>query len=314
MIRPVKTENLKVGMYIKLGEHAHLLPLFEEEFKISSEKQIVNIIDKGISIVEVDADKSDVEVPMPDFRPAELIANELRRVIEDPSADSNEKANAVYDHSIMMMDKIISEPTAENILSGKRMIHDVGELILADDETADFLTKITSHDYYTYTHSVNVGLLGILLCKGWFKGSDSHDLDELGAGFFLHDVGKCEIPSYLINKPGRLTVEEWVQMRMHPIYGKEILARNNQLTAECKVIVMQHHERWNGTGYPSGLKKDDIHLYARMCSIADVYEALTSTRAYKDKLATFEALKLMWGKMINHFGKDLFETFVSLFK
>lgn len=103
-------------------------------------------------------------------------------------------------------------------------------------------------------------------------------------------------------------------MRLHPIYGEGILARNNQLTEECQIIVMQHHERWNGTGYPLGLKKDDIHLYARICSIADVYEALTSTRAYKEKLATFEALKLMRGKMINHFEEDLFGTFVSLFK
>ncbi len=314
MIRPVKTENLAIGMFIKLGEQAHLLPLFEEEFKISTEKQIVNIQDKGIAIVDVDVEQSDVDVPEPEFNTVDTVAAGLRAAIEDPNLPPKEKASAVYNHSLKMMEAIISEPTADNILSGKKMIHEVVEVILQDDETAGFLTQITSHDYYTYTHSVNVGMLGILLAKAAFKNSSDHDLDELGSGFFLHDLGKCEVPNYLINKPGRLTDEEWEQMRMHPTFGERILADNGQLTPDIKVIVLQHHERWNGAGYPLGLEKADIHLYARICSIADVYDALTSTRAYKESLSTFAALSLMKKEMLNHFEQDLFQLFVGLFR
>ena len=193
------------------------------------------------------------------------------------------------------------------------MIYSIVDHILADDGTAAALSRITSHDYYTYTHSVNVGLFSVLLAKAVFKSGHDHDMRELGAGFFLHDLGKCDIPAQLINKPDRLTPDEWQLMRDHPSRGYELLAEAHQLTWECHVIVMQHHERENGTGYPFGLHKDEIHLYGRICSIADVYDALTSTRAYKEKLPTFEALNVMKDEMIHHFNRDLFNIFVTLF-
>ena len=314
MIRAVKAEDLRVGMYVMLGEKAHMLPLFEEEFKISSDKQIINMIDKGVTFVDVDVDQSDVEVPLPDFNPIESVGQELRETIEDASAPPETKAKAVYDHSIKMMKHVIEEPTAENILSGKRVIYDIVDLILADDDMAACLTQITSHDYYTYTHSVNVGMLGILLIKSVFRGSTTHNMQELGAGFFLHDLGKCHVPADLINKPGKLTGEEFEEMKKHPAYGQEILAETNHLTEECGHIIVQHHEREDGSGYPLGLQGYRIHIYARICSIADVYDALTSARAYKEKLPTFEALRIMKEEMITHFHRELFDEFVMLFK
>ena len=92
-----------------------------------------------------------------------------------------------------------------------------------------------------------------------------------------------------------------------------MLARSNQLSEEVQIIVMQHHERVDGSGYPHHLKDKEIHLYARICSIADVYDALTSERSYKKKLPQFEALKLMRDEMIDHFQKDLYEKFILLF-
>ncbi len=172
---------------------------------------------------------------------------------------------------------------------------------------------ITDHDYYTYTHSVNVGLLAILLSKNVFTDTSDHDMEELGAAFFLHDLGKCNIPAYLINKPGKLNEKEWEMMKKHPSYGYRILAEAKQLTDECAVIVMQHHERYSGDGYPKRLHEEQIHIYARICCIADVYDALTSTRPYKKKLPTFEALRVMKDEMIGHFHRDLFEKFVILF-
>ncbi|MFB0517462.1 MAG: HD-GYP domain-containing protein [Candidatus Neomarinimicrobiota bacterium] len=314
MLRPVKAEDLKVGMYVKLGEQARLLPLFEENFMITHEKQIVNIIDKGLVLVNVDTEKSEVEVPIPEgFDPLSMVSEELRATIEDENAPPKEKAKAVYDHSIKMMKHIIDEPSHDNILSGKRMLGDIVDLVLADDETADCLTQITSHDYYTYTHSVNVGMYGVLIAKAAFSDQADHNMRELGSGFFLHDLGKCEIPSYLINKPGRLTDEEWELMRMHPTYGEKILRKTGHLTDECSNIVLQHHEREDGSGYPLGISRYRIHVYAYICAIGDVYDALTSTRAYKKKLTTFEALKVMRDEMVTHFNRDLFEKFVRLF-
>ena len=315
MLRPVKAEDLKIGMYVMLDEkQAHLLPQFEERFMISREEQIVNIIDKGLTLIDVDTEKSEVEVPLPDFDPLSMISDELQSTIEDKKTPPKEKAKAVYDNSIKMMKHIIEAPTHDNILSGKQMVGDIMDLILTDDETADCLTQITSHDYYTYTHSVNVGMFGILLSKAAFSDHADHDMCELGAAFFLHDLGKCEVPAYIINKPGRLNEEEWVLMRMHPENGEKILRETGHITNECSLIVLQHHEREDGNGYPRGLSVYRIHVYAHICALADVYDALTSIRPYKKNLTTFEALRVMKNEMISHFNRDLFEKFVLLFK
>jgi HD-GYP domain-containing protein (c-di-GMP phosphodiesterase class II) len=314
MLRPVKAEDLKIGMYVRLGEQAHLLPLFEESFMISREEQVVNIIDKGLALVNVDTEKSDVDVPLPDdFNPMEKISNELRDTIEDEKAPPKEKAKAVYDHSMTMMKNILDEPSSDNILRGKKMVGDIVDLVLADDETADCLTQITSHDYYTYTHSVNVGMYGVLLAKAALGEKSDHNMQELGAGFFLHDIGKTCVPLEIINKPGRFTEEEWETMRRHPIEGEKILRNTGHLTEECTHIVVQHHEREDGTGYPHGASRYRIHLYAHICSIADVYDALTSARPYKKGLSCFDALKIMRDEMVGHFNRDLFEKFILLF-
>ena len=135
----------------------------------------------------------------------------------------------------------------------------------------------------------------------------------LRKSIFLHDLGKCDVPNTLINKPTPLSESEWELMRNHPSRGNKLLSQANQLTKECGLIVMQHHEREDGSGYPFGKRGDEIHLYGRICTVADVYDALTSTRAYKKKLPPFEALKIMKDEMIHHFHQDIFNEFVQIF-
>ncbi len=338
MLKKIKVTDIRVGMYVDLGSswlhHSFLKP----KFKIVSADQINRIIKDGLKIVTVDTEKSEqnsgrdlledlgiakaeytgdrggTEIEAAEsFDPMDQISEILRETIEDSNLAPKVKARAVYTHSVEMMANLLDKPSAENILKGKTMIYGTVDHILANDDTASALTQITSHDYYTYTHSVNVGMLSILLSKAVFANTDMHDMQELGAGFFLHDLGKCNVPPQLINKPDKLSPQEWEMMRNHPSIGQKLLEDTNQLSQECGLIVMQHHEREDGAGYPYGLKKDDIHLYGRICSIADVYDALTSTRAYKKKLPPFEALRIMKEEMLQHFNKSLFGEFVQIF-
>jgi HD-GYP domain-containing protein (c-di-GMP phosphodiesterase class II) len=242
-----------------------------------------------------------------------IVPDELREAIHNAKLPPQEKAKAVQAHSVTMIRNLLDNPTAGNISDTKKVIADVVDLILTDDATSLYLLSITSHDFYTYTHSVNVGFLSVLLSKALFKKSTGHDMHELGAGFFLHDLGKVNIDPAIINKPGKLTEEEMTKMKQHPDIGYKVLYETNQLTHECKKIVMQHHERYDGKGYPLGLKGDEIHLYGRICSVADVFDALTSDRPYRQKLKPFPALKLMKEQMIEHFHKELFDKFVFLF-
>ena len=107
----------------------------------------------------------------------------------------------------------MDSPSTQNIKEVKEGIFDVVDLILTDEETSHYLLSITSYDYYTYTHSVNVGVLSVLLAKALFKNSDLHNMHELGAGFFLHDIGKVRVNPAIINKKGKLTENEMAKIR-----------------------------------------------------------------------------------------------------
>ncbi len=326
MIQRIKVKELKVGMHVVLPVSWLDHPFLKNEFTIKHHSEIAKIIDGGFDEVNINSSKG---MPFEDFgsmshgdedlappqkwETEKLVSDELRDAIHSRTLAPEKKARVVYKSTVELMGKLLSDPKAENIRIAKEEIAEIVDLLISDDATANYLLRITSHDFYTYTHSVNVGVLSIMLSKVLFKDSDAHDMHELGAGFFLHDIGKVRVDPGIINKPGRLTKEEIQKMRTHPYQGYKILSEAGQLTEECKIIEMQHHEREDGNGYPRRLKGDQIHVYGRLCCIADVYDALTAERSYKPKLTPFEALTVMREEMINHFHRELFEQFVLLF-
>ena len=308
-------------MYVILPVSWFKHPFLKNEFIIKSRDQIEKIIDHGIAEIVIETSKAELglnkagpeDTPPKVWAPEKLVPPELKEAIHDKKLPPEKKSKIVYESSRVLVDRLFEDPKSENIREAKKGISEVVDMIIADDATSKELLKITSYDFYTYTHSVNVGVFSILLSKHLFRGSDGHNMHELGSGFFLHDIGKVRIDPAIINKPGKLTDEEMAIMRTHPYQGYTILKETNQLTEECMFIVMQHHEREDGTGYPRHLKKDEIHTYGRICCIADVYDALTAERSYKQRLNTFDALKLMKEQLINHFQQEMFEKFVLLF-
>jgi len=323
MLKKIRTENLKIGMYVILPGSWLSHPFLTNEFFITSDDQIKKLMDSGVMQVQVDSarsalsEKKDHALPpsadiekLPSKR---IIPDALGNAIRDVKLPPQKKAQAVKQHSAVMIKNLLDNPTADNLREARRGISEVVDLILSDNETTRYMLTITSHDYYTYTHSVNVGVLAVSLSKVLFEKSKTHDLHELGAGFFLHDLGKVHVDIGIINKPGKLTDEEMGQMKKHPNAGYKIMSDTGQLTDECGKIILQHHERYDGTGYPRGLRGQEIHLYGRICSIADVFDALTTERPYRKKMDPFQALTLMKDEMIHHFHKELFEQFVRLF-
>ncbi|MBF0488659.1 MAG: DUF3391 domain-containing protein [Nitrospirae bacterium] len=327
MINTIAAKELKVGMYVRMPVAWIKHPFVRNEFILTSADQIEKIVESGFDDIAVDTAKSvlsieDVEAishsdkdinPPTDWNPEKFLTDDLKEAIQDTKMPKEDKAKEVYKLSLQMMGRLLESPTVENIKVSKEGITSIVDMILREPETSGYMLNITSHDFYTYTHSVNVGILSIMVSKEIFGNSDAHDMHELGAGYFLHDMGKTKVQPEIINKPGRLNDDEMFKMRTHPYQGYKILDKAGALSEECKIIVMQHHEREDGTGYPRRLKKDEIHPYGKIGCISDVFDALTAERSYKQALTPYEALRLMKEQMLNHFQADIFRSFVLLF-
>lgn len=314
-------------MFIQLSGNWVEHSFVRNSFLLKKPAQILKLAKNGVKDVLVHPLKSTI-LPVAEKKPnyvppppppkkvwdPPLLPENFSEVIQDSTTPPDRKAGFIYKASLDVMDTLLKSPTTDNITQFKDGVSEMVDLILDDNETASQLLKITSHDYYTFTHSVNVGVLSVLLTKALYGNSSPHDMHELGAAFFLHDLGKINIPDALITKPGILNEQERLVMQEHPRNGYQILDDTNHLSPECKIIVMQHHERADGSGYPQGLKGDDIHAYGRICSIVDVFDALTSKRPYKEALSLYDALSIMKNQMGHHFNPEIFTEFVQLFR
>jgi len=237
---------------------------------------------------------------------------ELTQLVKNPNASSTSKANAVNATCKEVLKKVFDEPRSFFVNKAIDIINPAINLIVSDDHAVRHLVQLTSYDHCTYIHSTNVGIFSIALARIFFGANAAHDMNKLGAGFFLHDLGKCKIPLEIINKTGPLTEEERTVVKRHPEEGYRLLMESGYSTEETQIIVLQHHERDNGTGYPNGLKGGEIHPYARICRLADIYEALTSERPYHKRRTTFEALKIIKEQM-SDVDQNLISCFINLF-
>jgi len=315
---PIKVHQLKIGMRVVLPGSWFSHGFARSRMLITTEEQIDRIKKNGFNEILLETENSpftedDQNVSAVDSPGPSVIDPELLDAIRDSKVPVDEKSRLVNRYCEKVVTGVFENPSAETIREAREGFHQIVNLMLHEEALLGHLIRITSHDHYTYTHSVNVGFYAVALVKSLYGRSDGHDLEELGAAFFLHDLGKVKIDQGIINKPGKLTDEEMNEMRKHPSHGFKLLHETKQLSEECRIIVLQHHERFDGSGYPRKLKGDEIHVYGKICSIADVYDALTSKRPYRNPLKPFEALKLMRAEMIGHFQKDIFEKFVLLF-
>jgi HD-GYP domain-containing protein (c-di-GMP phosphodiesterase class II) len=183
------------------------------------------------------------------------------------------------------------------------------------EDLHSLISQLSFHDFYTYDHSVNVSMYAMSFAQKLFPQFDKKTLISIGLGGLLHDLGKMKIPTHIINKPSKLTDEEFAEIKKHPDLGMEVLNLvKNQQGAETdwkilSVIIQQHHENVNGTGYPSKLTGEQIHPSAKMLAIVDFFDAITTHRSYHEALKIPDALELMKKSI----GQKLDEKFFASF-
>ncbi len=194
--------------------------------------------------------------------------------------------------------------TAKEKLSD--VLDDIVSQLLSNKNLTVNLSDIRHTDDYTFTHSVNVAVLSITTAIS--LGMNKAQLKSIGMGAFLHDLGKVVVPVSILNKPDFLTVDEMAEMKKHPLYGLELIRARNIFNGPAASIIYKHHERINGSGYPQGLKRDDIELSPKICAIADVYDALVSDRPYRPGFMPHRAMEII-DRESEAFDLQILQTF-----
>lgn len=182
-----------------------------------------------------------------------------------------------------------------------RMAAEIVDVVCDDELVLADLFAVMQHDYCTFTHAANVCAYGVALAAA-LGVKDREPLTKIAVGALLHDVGKRNVPPAILNKPGKLTRREQTIVKKHPRDGFEELARRSDLEWGQLMMVYQHHERPDGEGYPVGIEEEEIHPWAALCSVVDVFDALTSPRPYRRATSTGEALAYLYanaGKQFN---------------
>jgi len=191
----------------------------------------------------------------------------------------------------------------------RRVVEDIVNHLIKESYIACKLADIRVLDDYTFTHSVNVCVLSVSI--GVNMGYTKSGLEELGVGALLHDVGKTRVPQELVTKHGPLTPEEFAEVKRHTILGYEILNENPEIIRDAAMVCLQHHECYNGTGYPFGIKDTEIHEHSRIVAIADVFDALTADRVYKNAAPAYEAVEVIIGLTGCKFDPMIVKSFIE---
>ncbi|GMT49764.1 MAG: phosphodiesterase [bacterium] len=217
--------------------------------------------------------------------------------------------------AVGLMEKLVNmikqDQTDEKLL---QEAHNLFECVLKDMDNSKNhnivnLLDIQAYDDYTYTHSLNVGVIGMIFAK--HLNYDDEKIKDIGLGGFLHDVGKVKVPSELINKTGKLSAEEFATVQHHAKIGYNLIKKSETLSDFVKKIVLLHHEKHDGSGYPLKLEGDQIEEHVAIIAIADYYDALTTERSYKKAFTVSETYNLIMKKSDVYFRSEIVSLFLG---
>lgn len=206
---------------------------------------------------------------------------------------SEERVYAETFHTIKSVLTNVRDGKDLDIKLVKETVNDIVQKVINNESVFMQLTGIRDIDNYTFLHSVDVCIYSVITGKN--LGLNHEELTELGIGAILHDIGKCKTPNEILMKPGRLDEEEFHVMKLHTIHGFEIISNTPNLTKRIANIACQHHEKWDGTGYPLGLSNYQIDKFSRIVTAADIYDALTADRVYRKRDLPHEAAEYIMG-------------------
>lgn len=242
------------------------------------------------------------------------IIDNLEWILSDPEVPVDVRTQVFLETTSSQVKKVFESrlPSLdESTLKGVQYVVRSSLSFLATAEAMESIGKFVSHDYQTFTHSVQVFTYTMMLMNYLEEDWDEQTMVDVGVGALLHDIGKTHIPASVLNKPGALDAEEWKLIKLHPVYGMRMCTNIDLPQASLNCIVF-HHEKYDGTGYPTGMANEEIPVPVRVLTCCDVYDAITSRRPYADASTAFEALKIMGDEMKDAFDPRIFKSFIKV--
>lgn len=238
----------------------------------------------------------------------------LKDKIRDPDTSTETKGKLIKESAFIHVNDLFTKQDIKPaITEAKALVEEMVLFVSTDVEAITSLMRLSVHDYYTYNHCVDVAVYSVALAKKIY-GEDKELLLLAGLGGLLHDIGKRRIDEGVINKATALTEIEWAEMKNHPVYGRDFLKDIPFVPQEAKDAVYEHHENFDGTGYPQKIKEENISKLARIVTIADVFDALTTQRSYHKAVGSVEALNTMYSMQPGKFDPMIFKSFNKNFE
>jgi len=225
----------------------------------------------------------------------------------------DEDAHASYNGAVSMLrevDRMVRGGRRINADRVNGVVHSLVDSVVHNRYAMLQLTGLKNYDEYTFYHSANVAILSLAL--GSAITTEPRFLSALGTGALLHDVGKLMLDLDILNKPGALSPEEWAEVRQHPLHGAEVVSQLPGVDRASVVMVLEHHMRFDGEGYPSRTPQRKQHLTSRIVAVADAYDAMTSRRSYSAARVQDEAMSLLAKSAGTSLDPGLVRAFVPL--
>ncbi|MCR5720523.1 MAG: HD-GYP domain-containing protein [Lachnospiraceae bacterium] len=242
----------------------------------------------------------------------ESLSTETRELIENTRVE--DRAKVVLNSAISKrigegIQYLFNNTDDENFVEeAGNMASDLMKTISDNNAVAFDINLLRCSDDYTFKHSVDVAMMSMIIGKN--LGLDEKSLRDLALSGLLHDLGKSKIPLEILNKKGKLSEEEFALMKQHSLFGFKILKERNEFNDSILKGVLQHHEKLNGRGYPLGVGKDQIHYFAKIIAVADIYDALVTDRPYKKAYPKCEAVEMLMA-MTEELDIDILKKFLK---
>jgi len=321
MRKKINAKDLQVGMHLhelcgSWMEH----PFWRSQFTLSDPEDIKRILDSGISEVWIDVSKG-LDVPESPKESTQSVTDLLMEAeiaqhgqAPKPTSMSDELMRAAMickngKKAIVSMFREVRMGKAISAEAASELVEEITQSVLRNPGALISLARLKTADDYTYMHSVAVCALMVSLAKQ--LGLDEQATREAGMAGLMHDVGKALMPMDVLNKPGKLTDDEFRIIKNHTVEGHRLLSAGQSVSDIVLDVCLHHHEKIDGSGYPNKLAGDQISLYAKMGAVCDVYDAITSNRPYKKGWDPAESIQKMsaWSK--GHFDEHVFQAFVK---